>query len=659
MSEVKKSLITFYPWKKKVMVDSGTDLLSAAVSAGVHIYNSCGGEGVCGRCKVIVKKGKVFTEPSGRLTDKEKKEGYVLACRTTCKGNMDVEVPPESRLEDISVLTEETKASRLAGLYTPVEEVLRQPESMREKIYRHSPLSTKVYLEMPPPTLKDNTSDVERIYRGIRKGRDIPIMQMGLANIRKLGKLLRDSDWKVTVTLGNRNQTCEIVLVEPGDTTEKNFGIALDVGTSTIVAYLVDLDKREVLGAKASFNPQIDFGEDVITRIMFAREENGLEKLHHVIIDAINGLIRAHVDENKLSLNNIQCLVCAGNTTMVHLLLRIPPDFIRKEPYVPTANSVPVIRASEAGIKINPRGLLSCVPGVASYVGGDIIAGVLASGMHEFSTVSLFIDLGTNGEAVLGNREWLIACSTSAGPCFEGGGIKWGVRAMKGAIEKVDINIKKDEVAFSTIGGAKPRGICGAGLIQIIGEMLEKGIVDKAGKFRKDSSKRIRSSDDGMEFVLVKGPKTESGQDMVITEADIKNTINSKGAIYSGCEVMLKSVGLTYDNIDKIIIAGGLGNSLNIEKAIMIGLFPDIPVEKYVFIGNSSVSGAKMCLLSQEAVKKADEIANKITYLELSVDPDFMNNYTASLFFPHTNIDLFPNVKKKLDLINTTQRKMI
>ena len=645
---MEKCCITFLPWKKKVSVEPGTDLLSAAVTAGIHIYNSCGGEGVCGRCRVIIRKGEMNTEPSGRLSEEERQAGYVLACRTTCKGMMEVEVPPESRIEHVSVLTEETKAKRLSGLYTPVEEVQKQPVSIGEAVYDHNPLSTKIYLELPPPTIRDNTSDLQRLYRGIRQWHDLKIVQIGLANVRKLGKLLRDSDWKVTVTLGNRNETWEVVLVEPGNTTDKNYGVALDIGTSTIVAYLLDLNRRELLGAKASFNPQIDFGEDVITRIIFAREENGLEKLHHVIVDTINDLIQALTREKEISLNNVQCVVCAGNTTMVHLLLKIPPDFIREQPYIPTANDMPVIRAAEAGIKINHRGLLSCIPGIASYVGGDISAGVLASGMCDFSTLSMLIDLGTNGEVVLGNREWLIACSTSAGPCFEGGGIKWGIRAMNGAIDSISVDNKNDKVKFSTIGNTKPRGICGAGLIQAAGELLEKNIIDRAGRFIPGSTGRIKKTDDGQEFIIAGAHETDSVRDIVITEADIKNLMNSKGAIFSGCEVLLKSVGLNFDNLNKIFIAGGLGNSLDIEKAISIGLFPDLPLEKFVFIGNSAISGAKMCLLSGEAMSKTKEIADKMAYIELSVYHEFMNNYTASLFFPHTNIELFPTVKKKL-----------
>jgi len=350
--------------------------------------------------------------------------------------------------------------------------------------------------------------------------------------------------------------------------------------------------------------------------------------------------------EHDLTLNDIDGVACAGNTTMIHILLRVPPEYLRKEPYVPTASFVPVIRAAEAGIKINPRGLLCCIPGVSSYVGGDITAGVLASGLDDLPTLGLFLDLGTNGEVVLGNKDWLVCCSTSAGPCFEGGGIKWGIRAMKGAIQRVEINSSRDKVKLYTIGEEKPKGICGAGLVDCVAELLKSGRLNRAGKLIPESSKRIREGEDGLEFVLAESRKSAVEQDIVITETDIKNLIHSKGAIYSGAEVLLKRVGLTSQDLEQVFVAGGLGTALDVEKAIMIGLLPDLPLEKFTFVGNSAIAGTRMCLLSQEAMRKAEKIAGKMTYIDLSTDPEFMNNYTASLFLPHTDISLFPSVKK-------------
>jgi len=636
--------ITFLPEKKRIKVDRGTDLLTAAIKAGIHIYNSCGGEGVCGRCKVVVQKGKYTTEHSGRISEKERKKGYVLACRTTPDSHIEVLVPEESKLGDIEVLTEEAKTKRLAGLYTPAEEVKEEKYKRATEVFKHGPLSTKVFLKLPPPSIEDNCGDVDRLFREIRKDRDIPVMQMGLANIKKLPRLLRESNWEVTVTLGNRNGTTEVVLIEPGNRACKNFGISLDIGTTTIVAYLVDLRSRKVLGAKASYNPQVDFGEDVISRIIYAQERGGLEKLHHVVIDIINTLICNLAKEQNLTLDDITAVMCAGNTTMTHLLLKIEPMYIRKAPYIPAVNSLPVIRAAEAGIKVNPRGLLTCLPSIGSYVGGDIVSGILASGMDNMYELSLFIDLGTNGEICLGNREYFIACSTSAGPCFEGGAVTSGIRAMKGAIES--ISIKKNKLSVKTIGGALPKGICGSGIIDIIGVFLQYKMIDRAGKIKDNRICKVRDVDGVKEIVIVDKKGSATRKEITLNENDIKNVINSKGAIYTGIEVLLKESGYKKSDLKHVFIAGGLGTALNIRSGINIGLFPDIGEEKFEFLGNTSIAGAKTCILSSEAMDKAYEIAKKMTYLDLSTNPSFMNNYSAALFLPHTDITQFPSVQK-------------
>ncbi|MBI5573933.1 MAG: DUF4445 domain-containing protein [Elusimicrobia bacterium] len=632
--------IKFLPHNKEVSVSPGTDLLSASTMAGVQIYNSCGGDGICGRCKVKILKGEVTTD-SAILSEKEKKDGFVLACRTICKVDIDVFVPEESRVEKAQILT-------MGEIYTPAERAAPPVEVFEEKIFEYSPLSAKLYLEVPRPSIENAVADLERIFREIRKSKTAsPVMQMGLANIKKLPSLLRTSDFKITVTLGNRNETTEVVLVEPGNTADKNFGVAVDIGTTTVVSYLVDLKAQKVVSAKAMYNPQVSFGEDVITRIIYAGDSSGLDRIHHVIVDAVNDLIVSHVISDKISLNDINCVTAAGNTTMIHLLLKVDPTHIRRSPYVPAANAFPVIRAAEAGIKINPRGLLATIPNVACYVGGDITAGVLASGMSNFSHLALFIDLGTNGEVVLGNKDFLACCSTSAGPCFEGGGIKHGIRAQAGAIEKFRINPELDsgsELRIETIGNEKPIGICGAGIISIVAELFTNGIIDKSGDFIKGSSKHLKKTEEGYEFFIT--------DNISVTQADIKNLIHSKGAIFSGIEVLTKKIGIDIHQLSKVIIAGGLGNALDIEKSIVIGLFPEIPTEKFSFIGNGSITGCKMCLLSQSAMRRANEIAQKMTYIDLSADPEFMNNYTASLFLPHTNLELFPSVKKQLKMKN-------
>jgi len=644
---MKKCKITFLPDKKSVEAAKGQHILSAAISAGIYINSSCGGDGVCGRCKILIKKGDYRTEPTGRISQDEKKKGYVLACLTSVQGDLTVEVPPESRLDLAKVSEEDSRFLRLRGIYSQAEDVEKGESLVKKGVFSHSPLATKVFLKLPKPTLEDNLSDLDRVYREIRKGRDIPVMQTGLANIKRLGGLLRDSDWKVTATLGKRNETTEIVLIEAGDTSKNNYGVAFDIGTTTVSGQLVDLNTKKVLASKATHNAQAVFGSDVITRIIYASEGDGLERLHHAVIDNMNAIIKAIIDENKINMNNITGVMCAGNTTMVHLLLRLDPTYIRREPYIPTANTVPVIRAAEAGIKINPRGLLECVPGVSTYVGGDITAGVLASGMDMQDKLTLLIDVGTNGEIVLGNKEWLVCCSASAGPAFEGSGVACGMRATQGAIQRVEIGDKLDP-KLTTIGEKPPRGICGSGYIDALAELFLHGIMNRDGKIDSAiKTDRIRDSEFGKEFVLAFKKDAGAERDVVITEQDIENLKRSKGAIFAAASILLKKLSLKAEDIENIYIAGGFGTYLNIEKAIAIGLLPDLDRKKFSFIGNSSLAGAREILLSYDAMRDAERIAAKMTYMELSVEPSYMDEYVSSLFFPHTDIARFPSVKIK------------
>ncbi|MBI5144647.1 MAG: DUF4445 domain-containing protein, partial [Candidatus Omnitrophica bacterium] len=616
---MEKFKVTFYPDNKSIEVEKGKTILQASLSAGVYINSSCGGEGVCGRCKVIVKKGQVFTQPTGRISLAERSQGVYLACLATIQSDLEIEVLPESRL-DFEKLTPQELELRLKGLYSEAEEIEPAVSVLGEEIFLHSPLATKLYLELPAPDLEDKVSDLERLYRQIRRIQDIPIMQTGLMNIRRLGELLRAADWKVTVTLGKRNGTTEIVLIEPGDTSQKNFGLCFDIGTTTISGQLVDLNSKKILGTRATYNKQASFGSDIITRIIYAQEQDGLERLHHAVIDTMNQIIQELIHEQQIDLNDVNCLLCAGNTTMAHILLRVDPTYIRKEPYVPTANFVPTIRAAEAGIKINPRGLLSCVPGVSSYVGGDVTAGVLSCGLDELEQLSLLIDIGTNGEVVLGNKEFLVAAAASAGPAFEGSGVSCGMRSTQGAIQKVNISGKDLKVTYSTIGETKPRGICGSGYIDIIAQMLKAEILDKDGKLKNIKNPRIRKVEAEREFVIAFKDEAASSNDIVITEADIENIKRAKAAIYAAAAILVKHMGFEFNQVKEFFIAGGFGISLDITHAINIGLLPDLDRSRFVFVGNSSLAGARAILLSYEAMKKASATAQKITYFELSTD---------------------------------------
>lgn len=641
---MEKFKVTFLPDNKIVEAEKGKTILSVSLSAGIYINSSCGGDGVCGRCKIILKKGQALTQPTGRISLEERKQGFYLACLTTIQSDLEIEIPAESRL-DFDKLTPQDLELRLKGLFSEIEEIEAAESVLGEEIFIHSPLATKLYLELPLPNLEDKISDLERLYRQIRRIIDIPVMQTGLANIRRLGELLRLSDWKITVTLGKRNGTTEIVLIEPGDHTDNNFGLCFDIGTTTISGQLVDLNTKKILGTKATYNKQASFGSDVITRIIYAQKQEGLERLHHAVIDSMNQMIQELIHEHNIDLNDVNCVLCAGNTTMAHLLLRVDPTYIRKEPYVATANFVPTIRASEAGIKINPRGLLSCVPGVSSFVGGDVAAGVLSCGLDKEEDLCILIDIGTNGEIVLGNREFLISASASAGPAFEGSGVSCGMRSSRGAIQKVKISPFDFIVSYNTIGDAKPAGICGSGYIDIIAGMLEAGLLDKDGKIKRIDNKRIRDGEFGREFVAAFKEEGNTSLDIVITESDIGNLKRAKAAIYSAAASLVKHMGLDFNQVKKIFIAGGFGTSIDINSAIKIGLLPDLDRARFIFVGNSSLSGARQVLLSYDAMKKANEIAQKITYFELSAEAGYMDEYMAALFFPHTDLSRFPSVK--------------
>ncbi len=639
-----RCVVTFLPDGKKVVVEKGATVLSAAVSAHIHLNSGCGGDGVCGRCKVVIRKGTVNAQPSGRLSAQERKDSVHLACQTLVQSDIEVEVPAESRL-DLGALSQEELALRLRGVYSKAEEILEAKPALGDGLFGHVPLVSKVYLELSAPDFNDKLSDLERVVRGLQERFPDASFVTGLANVRRLGALLRSSGWKVTVGVSRKGPFFEVVSVEPGDTQARNFGMAFDIGTTTITGQLVDLNAKKILGSKAAYNRQATFGSDVISRIIYAQAQDGLEKLHHAVVDTMNEMIEALAEESQVDLNDIGCLSVAGNTTMIHLLFRVDPTSIRQAPYVPVLNFAPVVKASEVGIKISPRGLLFCAPGVSSYVGGDITAGVLACDIQRSDDLCLLIDIGTNGEIALGNAQWIISCAASAGPAFEGSGMSAGMRAARGAIQSATVVPQTFDVRTQTIGGDKPRGICGSGYIDLLNGLLEAGILDKNGRFNTSvKSRRLRQGLACWEFLVVAAEESATGEDIVLTEADVDNLKRAKAAIYSGISILVRHMGLTFEAVRKIFIAGGFGTSLNIDSAVKIGLIPDLPRDKYVFVGNSSLAGARQILLSGPAAQAADRVAENITYFELSTDAGYMDEYMAALFFPHTDAGKFPSV---------------
>lgn len=631
--------VTFLPDEKSIEVEEGTTIADAAQRADIFINNLCGGEGVCGECRVRIITGNPVTDEnaSAFFTKEEIAQGFVLACQTEIHDHLEVEIPPESRLEEEQIMTGESAEEATEDTAPNVQ------KDADLTFFPLKPLVRKIFLELPPPTLEDNITDIERISRELRKKLGWHSYDIPLSCLQNLSDRLRDHDWKITATVVKDKDRYRIQKIEPVDTSHENYGLAVDVGTTTVVAQLVDLRTGRVLGVDGTHNMQSQYGEDVISRMIYACKRDGLPPLSEAIVKNINQLIENLTSKLDLTPEDINAVVAAGNTTMSHFLLGLTPCTIRLEPYVPTADIYPQVLASDIGIHIHPQGILETLPSVASYVGGDIVAGVMSCGIADHPGVQGLIDIGTNGEIAIGNNEWLVCCSASAGPSFEGGGTRCGMRATRGAIEKIEI--RDGRVRYQTIGGARPRGICGSGLIDCIYELVGNGIIGAEGKFNRDRhDSRLKIEDGIPQYVIALPEETETGAPIVFTESDIDNLIKSKGSVFAAIKSLVDYIGLTFDQLEAFYVAGGFGNYLNIPKAIAIGLLPDIPQEKIRFIGNSSLTGARMALVSEAAFDKCLGISRSMTNIELSNYQPYMDEYIAALFLPHTDRKLFPSV---------------
>ena len=642
-STTEKRRVHFDPDNIDIAVEEGANLLEAAIAAGVHINASCGGAGVCGTCKVLIKQGQVESTRTEKISAEEYEQGLRQACQSRIITDLVVDIPVESRLET-AVLDRER-----VGVIQPLEALATG--------WRFKPPLSKLFVELPPPTLKDNTGDLSRLLRGIKQRYHLSNMSVDFGVVKKLAKVLRDSHWKVTVTTlitAAKPRTKEwrrprVIHIEPGDTREKHYSLAFDIGTTGVRGQLLDLNRGKVLAAGLDYNGQISYGEDVISRIAYCQKPGGLRKLQQAIVATINGITGELEAQSQVDVKYVGHIILAGNTTMTQILLGLDPKYIRLAPYIPVANFFPPVRADSLGIKVGKQVYLFTFPSVASYVGGDIVSGIVGSGVYQRKKLTLYMDIGTNGEIVIGNSDWMVTASCSAGPAFEGGGVKYGMIATNGAIEDFDINPSNFEPVINTIGGTKPKGICGSGLINIVAGLLEVGVIGQNGKFNTNlRTKRIRKGSDGYEYVLAWAPETQIGKDIAITEVDIDNLTRAKAAMYAGCQTLVKSVGISCSDLEQVIIAGAFGSNIDIEKSIIIGLLPDIPRDRFIFIGNGSLLGARLTSFSRDLLDDARRVANMMTNFELSVNVNFMNNYTASLFLPHPNAEEFPSVYKRL-----------
>src|SRR4030043_1327487 len=517
-----------------LQTSKGENLLQALKKNGIYLVSSCGGKGICGKCRVRILEGKSRIASTGKLEPRDIKAGITLACQTFPQGNIFIDIPKESKL----VIGDRIALSKSGDLF----ELIKFLEASI------SPMVRQITLTLTPPTIEDNISDLERLRRSLEE-KDMIGMRYAHEFVSSLAQSLRDSEWKVILgyTVGN-----DIVYISPADTKKDRYGLAVDIGTTTVVVYLANLTDGALMDAGSTYNSQMRDGDNVITRIVYATESGGLEELRESVISDINNLLVPLEERHNIRIEDIESVVLAGNTTMTHIFWGLNPAFIREDPYIPTVNFFPRWRAEFSGLKTDPMAPIYTLPCVASYVGGGFVSGVFASKMYRNSEIALFMDIGTNGEIVIGNNEWLVTAACSAGPCFEGSGIGHGMRATEGAIESVKINPETFEPLFNVIGDGEPMGICGSGMIDAISEMFLTGIIDQKGKFvREVKTDRIRDGLDGPEFLIF----SRDGTHIVLTEVDIENILRSKAAMYAGVSLLLKEVNLSLDTIERFYIA--------------------------------------------------------------------------------------------------------
>lgn len=619
--------VTFKSHNKRVTVNEGTTLLEAAAKADIVINNVCGGDGICGRCKMIIRDGKVSGGTSAKLTRDEIKEGVVLSCLTIIESDCIVDIPEETLVQIGKAGREDTERFRDFG------------DILGRGTCTPNPLVRKIYLDLEEPSLSKNIPDHQRVCTEVKRKLDVSATQTGLKIIKSLPKILREHNYQVTAAVGMRTNFAEVMYIEGGNTEDKNYLAIVDMGTTTVVAHLVDGTTLKTLDAQACFNSQGIYGREVTGRLISA-EKKGIEHLQRPLVNDINQLVQDLAENNDITITDITAIVCAGNTAMGHFLLGLPVEHIRRTPYIATSVEPPPLRAAEVGIKINPRGLLYSLPGISGWVGSDLTAGIFATGMHESSDISLLVDIGTNGEVIIGNNEWLMACSASAGPALEGASVECGMRAEKGAIEKV--YAQDGIIQIETIGNGEPRGICGSGIIDLLSVLLQEEIVNRSGKFIEKGSKRIKTKDGIKRYIMVE--KNKTNKQIYITEADIENIITAKAAIYAAMKILLQRLDLDFTDIKHFYLAGAFGKHIDIDNAVTIGLIPNISRDRVEFVGNTSIKGAKMVALCHNALDTIIEIGKNTTYYDLMGANDYVQEFTKAMFLPHTDIETFQKI---------------
>jgi len=626
--------VIFQPDGRRVEVVQGTTILEAANLAGIDITSICGGKGSCGKCKIIIEKGTIeetLTEDEKSfLSAEEIKVKFRLACQTKINDNLTIRIPEASRTGKQKLQVE--------GIKTLV---------------KLEPLVKKYFVKLDKPTLDNPQSDADRLNTHISNNFGISNLRYDFFLLRSLGKIIRDADYEFTVVIWNES---EIIAIEKGDTTEQIYGYAVDIGTTKLAGYLLDLVSGEVLAAHGLMNPQIPYGEDVISRLGFKEPR----KLHDVIIEGLNELLTDLAERAKVDLENVYEMTAVGNTTMHHIFLNLDAKQLGFAPYVPVVKRGLTINNIELGMKFNKGGKIYTLPVVAGFVGADTIGVILASEIYKRDELCMALDIGTNTEVVLGNKERIVTCSCASGPAFEGAHIKFGMRAANGAIEKIKIDPDTLEPTYKTIDNAKPRGICGSAIVDIPAELLKANIIDSWSRFKKGiNSERVREGNDGFEYVLAWGKDNHSNDDITVSQKDIREIILAKAAMHTGTEILMQTYGIQEKDIEKLFIAGAFGTHIDIENARIIGIYPEIPLEKVERIGNAAGTGARMCLVSKTMRQLAEDITRKTEYIELAVQPNFQNTFLNSHYLPYADLERYPKTSEMLRKIGNYPEKKI
>ena len=619
--------------------NQGDNLLELARRSNVAIDAPCSGNGSCGKCRVQLLEGELETIPSRHISQEEYDQGWRLSCNCKVLSDCTVLVPDIASAYQSRMKTADLSSPKEIAIFEECQKSLKESGIQFDNDY----LALDVV--MSEPNMEDTMPDVERLIWGVQSVLEVENVRVPYHVMKHLAATLRANGFHLCVKGIHDGDTFHCMqLSAPADTLMA--GCAIDIGTTTVTMVLTDLKTGKLLAKGSSGNGQIRYGADVINRIIEQSRPGGAKKLQDAIIkETLNPIIANLCKTAGISADSILRLSIGANTTMNHLLLAVDADPIRMDPYIPSFFGWEGLLAGDLKLPANPLAPVLIAPNIGSYVGGDITAGTLASGIWDKDEMSLFIDLGTNGELVFGNRDFLMSCACSAGPAFEGGDISCGMRATDGAIEACTIDKVTMEPTMAVVGdaGQKPVGICGSGIIDIISELFRCGIINARGLFVRDGE-RVKRDDHGMgRYVLATAQESDTGREIAINEVDIDNFIRAKGAIYSAIDTLLQSVDMTVDCIDSVYVAGGIGSGINMKNAVNIGMFPDVELEKFHYIGNSSLTGAYAMVISDQAAEKTGEVAANMTYLELSTYPGYMDSFVAACFLPHTDAKLFPS----------------